>query len=359
MSRAEFLVIGGGIAGVSVAAELSPHGRVILIEAEEALAYHTSGRSAALYEPGYGPPAILELSRASGAGLAELGVLSPRGVMLVAAAGETEGFADEAAAMDLSEIDIAQAVATCPALDARILGRAAFGGKAQDIDTDLLIQTLLRRARQNGAQVELRAPVGQISRRDGLWRVSTPKGDFEAPVLINAAGAWGDRIAQMAGVAPIGLQPMRRSMARIPAPGGYDVSRWPMLLGVRESWYAKPDAGALIVSPCEADPTTPHDAWADDMVLAEGLARYEALMRFPVERVIANWAGLRSFTPDGSPAYGRDPEQPDFVWFVGQGGYGFQSSLAAARFLADRVLGRATDPRLTALLDPARFRPAA
>lgn len=359
MNTADFLVIGGGIAGVSAAAELSAHGQVILIEAEEALAYHSSGRSAALYEPGYGPPAILELSRASGQGLTDLGVLSPRGLMLVAAVGETEGFADLAAAMELSEIDIHQAMATCPALDPRIFGRAAYGGKAQDIDTDLLLQRLLRLARDNGAQTVLRAPVGQIRRVDGLWHLSTPKEDFRARVLINAAGAWGDRIAKMAGLQPLGLQPMRRSMVRIPAPGGHDVSGWPMLLGVRDSWYAKPDAGALIVSPCDADPVPPQDAWADDMVLAEGLARYEALMRFPVERVIANWAGLRTFTPDGTPAYGRDADQPDFVWFVGQGGYGFQSSVAAAGFLADCVLGRPTEPGLTALLDPARFRPAA
>ncbi len=134
-----------------------------------------------------------------------------------------------------------------------------------------------------------------------------------------------------------------------------DPSRWPMIFGVRETWYAKPDAGALIVSPADADPSHPHDAWADDMILAEGLARYEAMMRFPVDRLLASWAGLRSFAPDGSPVYGRDPDLPDFIWFAGQGGYGFQSSAAAARFIADIAADRPTDPELAALMSPGRF----
>jgi glycine/D-amino acid oxidase-like deaminating enzyme len=187
--------------------------------------------------------------------------------------------------------------------------------------------------------------------------VTTTAGTFEGRVLVNAGGAWVDQIAQMASVQPLGFTPYRRSMARIPAPGGHDVSGWPMMFGVGELWYAKPDAGALIVSPAEEDPAEPHDAWADDMVLAEGLARYEEFVTEPVTRLISNWAGLRTFAPDRVLVIGPDKHDPSFFWLAGQGGYGFQSSPAASQLAADLIGGRAgqlgTD--LVASLSPARF----
>lgn len=355
MSHSDFIIIGGGIAGISAAAELSHHGKVTLIEAESALAYHASGRSAALYEPYYGPDVVVELSLASGQGLADAGVLSPRGVMLLAAKGDETGFAAEAETLQLRGIDTDQAVAMVPILNPAVLGCAALGDHAQDIDTDLLIQTLARAARGRGAHVLTGMPASRIQRQDGRWRVTTPNGDVTAPVLINAAGAWADQIAEMAGIAPVGITAKRRSMARIPVAAGLDPSGWPMLLGKAETWYAKPDAGAMIVSPADAEPVQPHDAWADDMTIAEGLARYEELVTTPVQRVLATWAGLRSFAPDGLPAFGRDTGQPDFVWFAGQGGYGFQSSIGSALFLGDLLSGGAVDVRLASALDPARF----
>lgn len=354
MSRSDFLIIGGGIAGISVAAELSRQGGVTLLEAEDSLAWHASGRSAALYAPWYGPPPIIDLSLASEDSLEAAGVLSDRGLMLVAPVGETDGFDEALRIWRLEEIDARQAVATCPALEPAILGRAGYAAYARDIDTDRLIQSCLRRSREGGARILTRARVGAVWRQNGLWVVQSAAGEHAAPVLVNAAGAWADGIARMAGVAPLGIQPFRRSMARIPTPGGHDASAWPMVVGHRESWYAKPDAGALIVSPADRDPVPPQDAWADDMVLAEGLARYAAMMRFPVERLIANWAGLRSFAPDGMPVYGRDGAEPDFIWFAGQGGYGFQSAPAAARFIADLIGGRPVDAALAAAMDPRR-----
>ncbi|HRO14598.1 MAG TPA: FAD-binding oxidoreductase, partial [Paracoccus sp. (in: a-proteobacteria)] len=252
--------------------------------------------------------------------------------------------------------DAEEAAEMFPPLDPASAAAAARADHASDIDTDALIQRFARTARGHGAQILTRSPVTAISRDDDGWHVTVPQGEITARTIVNAAGPWADVIARLAGVAPLGLQPHRRSMARIPAPGGLDPARWPMTFGVAESWYAKPDAGALIVSPAEADPMDAHDAWADDMVLAEGLARYEALMRFPVDRLISSWAGLRTFAPDGSPVYGRDPERPDFIWFAGQGGYGFQSAPAAARLIADIALDRPTDPDLTRIISPARFR---
>lgn len=349
----DILIIGGGIAGVSAAAELAPHATVILLESEDNLAHHASSRSAALYEPHYGPPAIVELSLASAEALAPF--CTPRGLMMVAAQDQLADFAAESASMHLSPIDRDEALGRCPALDPARLAAAAYGDEAQDIDTDQLLQHDAKIARHHGATLMTRAEVRAIDRTASGWVIKTQGADFTSKIILNAAGAWADRVAALAGITPLGLQPHRRSMARIPAPGGLDPTLWPMVFGVGESWYAKPDAGALIVSPADADPMDPHDAWADDMVLAEGLARYETMMRFPVERLLSSWAGLRTFAPDGTPAYGRDPQDADFVWFAGQGGYGFQSAPAAARLIGDVVLGRSTDAGLAARLSPARF----
>jgi len=354
----DFLIIGGGIAGVSAAARLSELGSVTVLESEGALAHHASGRSAALYEPRYGAPAVVELSLASGDHFrAAEGVLSPRGLMLVGRADQAEDFVAERDAFEMTECSVEDARAVVPILNPEVVARAAVAEHAWDIDTDLLLQGFSREAKSRGATLVTGAEVTAI-RRDGTdWVATTKAGEYSGRMLVNAAGAWVDRIAAMAGVRPLGFTPLRRSMARLPAPGGLDVSRWPMIFGAGESWYAKPDAGALIVSPAEEDPAEPHDAWADDMVLAEGLARYEEFVTEPVTRLISNWAGLRTFSPDRVLVIGRDVREPSFFWLAGQGGYGFQSCPAASRLAADLIAGRTPEiaPDLVAALDPARF----
>lgn len=355
---ADFLIIGGGIAGVSAAARIAPLGRVILLEAETNLAHHASGRSAALYEPHYGLAPVVELSLASGDFFRGTpGLLSPRGMMILGKAEEAAGIAEDAAKMALNPIPVEEALALVPVLDPAVVAHAAMAMHAWDIDTDLLLQGFAREAKAHGAQILTSARVSAIIREGAGWRVESGAGTFTAATIINAAGAWADQVAALAGVRPVGLQPNRRSMARIPAPGGHDVSGWPMLFGVGETWYAKPDAGALLVSPAEEHPMDPHDAWADDMVLAEGLARYEEMVTEPVTRLIANWAGLRTFAPDRVLVIGRDLREPSFFWLAGQGGYGFQSSPAASRLAADLLAGRATEAPadLVAVLSPARF----
>ena len=339
----DFLVIGGGIAGVSAAARLASEGRVVLVEAEGALAHHASGRSAALYEPRYGLAPVVGLSLASEAYFrgAE-GVLSPRGLMVVARGDQEAEFATEIAGFGMERITVAAAREIVPVLGEAV-AFAAWADHAWDIDTDLLLQGFLRLARGHGAEVRLKAEVSAIRRVPGGWEVTAGGEVISARRLVNAAGAWVDRIAVMAGLPAIGFTPYRRSMARIPAPGGLDVSRWPMLFGCGESWYAKPDAGALIVSPAEEHLMEPHDAWADDMVLAEGLARYEEMVTEPVTRLISSWAGLRTFAPDRVLVLGPDPLDRDFIWSAGQGGYGFQTSPAASQLVADLALGRASE----------------
>jgi D-arginine dehydrogenase len=191
--------------------------------------------------------------------------------------------------------------------------------------------------------------------------VETDAGPVVAPVLINAAGAWGDVVAEAAGVAPLGLAALRRSAAILPAPEGRDLADWPLFGGIAEDWYAKPTGGRLMVSPADEDPVAPHDAWAEDMVLAEGLDRYERMVTVPVTRVEASWAGLRSFAVDRTPVAGFDPRTPGFFWLVGQGGYGIQTAPGLSQLAADLTAGRTPDldAGTVAALSPERLGGAA
>ena len=356
----DFLIIGGGIAGQSAAAQLSAHGSVALLEAEDTLGYHTSGRSAALYEANYGLQSTVALNLASEAyhRTHNGGYLTPRGLLVVAKAADETVFKADLDDLNLSEIGLDAARKIVPILNPDTVAFAAFHDAALDIDTDRLMQDFTRVVRSNGGQVLPSHAVLSIHRANQFWQVETSGETFQARAVVNAAGAWADEIAVMAGIVPVGLTPYRRSMARLPAPGGHDVSRWPMVMGAGETWYAKPDAGKWLVSPADTDPTKAHDAFADDMVLAEGLARYQEMVTEPVTRVETNWAGLRTFAPDKALVLGPDPDQPSFIWCAGQGGYGFQTAPAASQLLCDLVTGDDSelDAMTVAALSPNRFR---
>ena len=353
----DFLIIGGGIAGLSAGARLAALGPVTLLEAEAALAYHSSGRSAALYEAEYGRASTVALARASrDKFMAWPNLLSPRGLMFIAGPGEGALLAQDFAEINLTPITPAEAQALVPVLDLTKVIGAGYHEASWDIDTDLMLQGYAKALRGNG-RIVTRAPVTAIARTGTGWAVTAGDQSYEARNLINAAGAWADEIARLAGIAPIGLIPKRRSMARVAAPAGHDPARWPMTIGAGESWYMKPDAGALLISPADETPVEPHDAWADDLDLAEGIARWEALVTTPVERMIANWAGLRTFSLDGNLVLGPDAREPSFIWSAGQGGYGFLSAPAASSLVADLVAGRASplDTATISATDPARY----
>ncbi|WP_415404025.1 NAD(P)/FAD-dependent oxidoreductase [Tateyamaria sp. SN3-11] len=349
----DIIVIGGGIAGVSAAARLSAHADVTLIEAEDSLGYHASGRSAALFEENYGCASVVALNRASAA--FHRPYLSPRGFLLVGRAGEDDAFEADLAALKTSEISVEEARTHVPILNGRIT-RAAYHDGARDIDTDRMIQDFAKTLRANDGTIITGAKVTQITPGQ-TWTVHCGNDVLTATTLINAAGAWADQVAEMAGIKPVGITACRRSMARIPAPGGHDVSTWPIFFGVGETWYAKPDAGKLLVSPADEDPVPPQDAWADDMVLAEGIDRYSQHVTEPVTRVEATWAGLRSFSPDRTLVLGADPANAQFIWCAGQGGYGFSTAPAASQLVADLTLGHAPEIDACTIksLSPARF----
>ncbi|SIO39886.1 Glycine/D-amino acid oxidase [Rhodovulum sp. ES.010] len=355
----DFLVIGGGIAGVSVGARLSHLGRVALLEAETGLGYHASGRSAALFDMCLGAAPIVALNRASHAyhATAHGGVLSDRGLMIVGRAEDAAMFETDRTHMRLERLTLDEARAYLPILNPDRVAFAGWHADAWDVDTDRLIQNFAREIRANGGAVRTGARVTDIARTASGWRIEAGGEIVETRLLVNAAGAWVDEIAQMAGVAPLGFTPMRRSMARLPAPGGHDTRAWPMTLGAGERWYCKPDAGKLLVSPAEEHAAEPHDAFADDMVLAEGLARYEEMVIEPVTRVETNWAGLRTFAPDRLLVVGFDPADPAFFWHAGQGGVGFQTAPAASQMAADLVAGRAPEigADIAAAFSPQRF----
>ncbi|MGR3514570.1 MAG: NAD(P)/FAD-dependent oxidoreductase [Paracoccaceae bacterium] len=353
MSR--ITIIGGGVAGLTAASALARDGHEVhLFEAEDQFGYHASGRSAAMFEENYGNAVVRALNRATGPVLDAVGVLSPRGILMVARESEGDLFQRDLNAMGMEEIALDQARSHIPILSDAVAYAAVHCG-AKDIDTDAVLQSAAKDARRRGAALHTKAKVTAIH----PGRSVTANGaEHPTHLVVNAAGAWADRIAALAGVQTIGLMPFRRSMARLPAPGGHDVRAWPMLFGAGERWYAKPDAGLWLVSPAEEDPVDAMDAWADDMVLAEGLARYEAHVTEPITRMETNWAGLRSFAPDRALVIGADPENADFFWLAGQGGYGFQTCMAAANHLAALIGHRpsALGHEVTKALSPGRFR---
>ncbi len=362
----DVVVIGGGIAGIGCAAMISTHARVTVVEAEPACGYHASARSAAIFIPTYGGPVIGALSALGEAYLdtppAELKtdtLLSPRGELLIAMDGEEEAMsAVLAAAPGIVELSVDEALDRVPILDRHRIRRACLEPAARDIDADRLLQSWLRLARRNGARVETESAVTGLRREGAGWHIDTACGPVRATIVVNAAGAWCDEIAALASLEPLGLVPHRRSAAVLPAPGGHDVSSWPLFGSVNETWYAKPLGGKLMVSPADEDPLPPHDAFTDDMVLAEGLHRYERAVVEPVTRVEHQWAGLRTFAPDRVPVVGFDPRSEGFFWLAGQGGYGIQTAPAMSLLAASLIGGEAVPPAfddLRARLDPARL----
>ncbi|HYF08732.1 MAG TPA: FAD-binding oxidoreductase [Acetobacteraceae bacterium] len=361
----DVIVIGAGIAGATAAAHLAPRRRVALLEAEESAGFHTTGRSAALWIGSYGSPDARILTAASRAffeapppGFAEAPLIHPRAVVYVAPPGQVAHLeAMMAETPDLRPIPVAQVRDMVPALRPGYAAMAAIERDCFDMDVAALHQGFLRAARAAGSVLALRHRAGAVRFEGGLWRVETGAGAiFSAPVLVNAAGAWGDEVARLAGVSPIGLQPKRRT-ALIVDPGPYDTAGWPLVGDADHTWYVRPEARRkLMVSPADETDSDPCDAQPDELDVAIAVDRMQQALDIPVTRVEHRWAGLRSFTPDRGLAIGES-EARGFFWMVGQGGYGIQTAPAAGRLLAALVEG--TDPGECAaavpLCNPRRF----
>ena len=365
-------VVGGaGIAGATAAAHLAADRRVALVEAEEAAGYHSTGRSAAIWILNYGPADVRMLTgesraffEAPPAGFAEAPLLAQRPVVFLAPPEQVPALERMLAdGIGLQERSPESIRALVPALRSGYAAAAAVEEDAFDMDVAALHQGFLRQLRAQEGVLALRSRTGRIERQAGRWQVEVSGGAvFVAPVLVNAAGAWGDEVARQAGAAPLGLVPKRRTAAVVdPAP--WQVSGWPLLNDVAHTWYARPEARSkVLVSPADESDMDPHDVQPDELDIAVGIHRMQQALDFEVRRVEHAWAGLRTFTPDRSLAIGWDGAAEGFFWSVGQGGYGIQTSPAAGKLVADLVAGR--DPgragEVLHLMDPRRFaRPAA
>ncbi|MBZ9657540.1 FAD-binding oxidoreductase [Mesorhizobium sp. ESP-6-4] len=349
--QTEVIIIGGGMAGAGAAFEISRDKKVVLLERESHCGYHTTGRSAASFTENYGNGVIRRIVLASRAfltepptGFCDYPLLSKRGMITMARTDQLDLLREDLAAAQalvptIVAMTPAEAIARVPVLRRDYLAGAYIEPHSMDIDVNGLHQGFLRGARAHGARIVTKAGVRTIGRQGGQWRVETEAGAFLAPLIVNAAGAWGDEVAAMAGVRPVGLQPKRRTAFNIPAPAGVDISDWPLVNDVGAEFYFKPDAGQLFVSPADATPSTPMDAFAEDIDVAIGAERLERATTIEVQRVSRSWAGLRTFVADGSPVVGPDDEFPDFVWLVGQGGYGIKTSPALSRVCASLIAG--------------------
>jgi D-arginine dehydrogenase len=371
---ADFLVVGGGIAAASVSCWLAPHARVIVLERESQPGYHSTGRSAALYMESYGTPQVRALTLASREfltsppdGFAEHPLLSPRGALMVASPGQ------EAALEDHWEVlrgitpharclDRTETCAMIPVLRPERVAGAVYESDAFDMDVHAIHQGYLRGLRQAGGRVICDAEVVSMQRSDGLWRVQAGAETYEAPVVINAAGAWADAVARMAGVPPVGLQPRRRSALVFAPPAGLQTAAWPMAIGVDETWYFKPDAGMLLASPANADPVEPQDIQPEEIDIALAIHRIEEMTTLTIRRPARTWAGLRSFVADGDLLGGFDPAVPGFFWVAAQGGYGIQTSAAMGEACAALARGLPLPQRIASfgltaeMLAPTRLR---
>lgn len=356
----DVLVIGAGIAGVSVAAELAPARQVLVLEMEDHPCYHTTGRSAALFAEAYGSPVIRRLTQASRAfleappeGFTEHPLLTARGWMFVADA-ERRHLLDallediNGTGGDLRRISREEAQRRVPILDPGWVADALHDDQALDMDVHALHQGYLRQIRAAGGQVRTQVRVEGLERRGERWLAHTSGGDVHAEVVVNAAGAWADRLGAAAGAKPIGLSPLRRTAVMIDPPAGQDPAAWPMVVDAEELFYFKPDGGRLLLSPCDETPSQPCDAHPDTLDVAIAVDRLTQASTLEVRTVGRSWAGLRSFVADRNPVVGFDPEVPGFFWLAAQGGYGLQTAPALSRAAAQLVLGRGLPGELQA-----------
>jgi D-arginine dehydrogenase len=367
----DFLVVGGGIAGASAGYFLARSGSVTLLEMEDAPGYHSTGRSAALFSEYYGNRVVRALTAASRPfftdpppGFAASGsaaaprvvvprgfappgstpggasaLVTPRGVMALCPVGAEERFAAVLAAgmtapTPVREIGPDEVQQYCPIVRPGWYSRAMLKPAAMDIDVDAVHQGFLRGIRASGGQVVTSARVRGLKQRGGLWRAVTDAGEFSAPTVVNAAGAWADEVAALAGVRRIGLTPLRRTAFIVDPPDGVAVAGWPMVADVTETFYFKPESGALLVSPADATPVPPGDARPDDLDVAVAAARLEEATTLVIRHIRHAWAGLRSSVTDDGPVIGEAPDAVGFIWLAALSGYGVQTAPAAGRIAA-------------------------
>ncbi|HIL15414.1 MAG TPA: FAD-binding oxidoreductase [Deltaproteobacteria bacterium] len=356
----DFLVIGAGMAGASVAYHLAEQGSVLVLEQEPQPGYHSTGRSAALYSETYGNAAIRALTTGSGPfyrnppdGFAEYPLIQPRGVYWIAREDQLDTLQktyDEIQKLcsTLRKLGPAEAFERVPVLRPDYVAGVVEEPDAQDLDVDGIHQGFLRGLRQRGGSVITEAEVQSGAFQDGVWSIEAESGRYTTPVVVNAAGAWGDVVAKRCGIAPVGLVPKRRTAMLFSPPEGMSSRNWPLFVDVDEQFYVKPEVEHLLGSPADETPSEPCDARPEDWDLAVAAERIGQATTLEIERISRKWAGLRTFVADKTPVVGYAPAHEGFFWLVGPGGYGIQTAPALSRTAAVLVLGHPVPDDLTA-----------
>lgn len=374
MQHFDFAVVGAGIAGVSAAYRLAPHASVVILEREHVAAYHTTGRSAALHSETYGSAEIRAITVVSGrfyrqppAGFTDHPLLTPRGALIVGRA-EQQAATQKAAAEyarlvpSVRWLDPPEALRRQPLLKPETAAGGAIFEEAEDMDVAAIHGGFLKGARAAGAMLRLDAEVTTLDRKDGRWTIRLRDGEsVSAASIVNASGAWADILAGLAGAAPVGLIPKRRTAFTFDAPAGLDLAPMPMAIDFDETWYIKPEVGQFLGSPADETPSPPCDAQPEEMDIAIAVERIEAATSLSIRRIKNKWAGLRSFVADKNLVVGFDPKVEGFFWLAGQGGYGIQTGEAAGRLAASLARGCGLPRDIAELgvaeaaLSPARF----
>jgi len=350
MNQADVIVVGGGIAGISLAGRLAGGPRTVVLEREDVLAYHTTGRSAAIYSEAYGNDLVRQWTREGRAffespppGFADVPLVTPRPTLFVARAEhvpEAETLLAENPGIVRARSS-AEAQARMPILREGVFAAFVEEPGSQDIDVGALFEGFRRMALAGGVDIRTRQEVVALDRGGEGWIVMTNAGAFTAPILVNAAGAWGGVIGTMAGLDDAGLTPLRRTAMIVEPPPDVDVSNWMHVNDIAETFYFKPEAGTILASPVDETPSPPCDAQPEEIDIARAAYEIERATTMKVTRIRRRWAGLRSFTPDRTPRFAFDPRADGFFWLVGQGGYGMQTapgiSARAAALIRDRL----------------------
>ncbi|QLP96430.1 MAG: FAD-binding oxidoreductase [Rhodoblastus sp.] len=345
----DFIVIGAGVSGAAAAWALAEHGATLLLEAEDRPGHHATGRSAALYTPNFGPPLVRAINadgraffEAPPPDFADAPLLAPRGGLTIARPGEEsalDAVLDAATPRDpIFRMTRAEATARAPTIRAELIAAACYEPGVADMDVAAIHQGFLRGLRRRGGTLICRAPATSFARVSGLWTVHAGGERYRAPIVVNAAGAWGDVVGALAGATPLGLTAKRRTAVIVAAPQGLAPHDMPLVEFAGSAPYLKPDGGRVMASLGDETIVAPQDAQPDDLDVALLVDWLERHTHLTVRTAPRAWAGLRSFTPDGAPVAGFDPRLEGFFHLVGQGGYGVMMAPTLARLAADLIL---------------------
>lgn len=370
MREFDVAIIGGGVAGLSLAYFLAPHRSVAVIEREDGLGYHSTGRSAAEFVLRYNAPEVCKLAAISKTffdrppeSFSDVALLKQRGGVMIANAEKAARleavFAEESAANpDLKRLTVEEAIALVPVLRRDYVAGAFYDPNFWDIEVENLMQGYLRGARRHSAEVIERSEVIAPRREENGWVLSTSVGEIRAKVIVNAAGGWADPVASVFGVEPIGIVPHRRTAITVDLPAEIDALTLPEINEIDEDFYMKPEGGRLLASPADATPCEPSDVQPEEIDVAWAAHYVEEATTVPVRRIFKSWAGLRSFSPDKLPVIGYAKDRPDFFWLAGQGGFGILTSPALGAFAANLLIGAPTPDSFAANgLDAGVFSP--